>query len=110
MTAPLLTTNATITCPHGGQGTVVPNQNAAKADGAPVCTRSDTVTIAGCPFTIGPSPSPCLTVNWQTASAASTAGNVAALTTNSVGLCMSAANVPQGPAILSPGQQSVRGT
>jgi hypothetical protein len=103
MSAPLLTTSATIMCPHGGQGTIVPSQTAAMA-GATICTQSDMVLIAGCPFTIGPNPSPCLTVQWLTASTICTAGGKPLLTTNSVGLCMSPASAPQGPVVLVPGQ------
>lgn len=109
MTAPLLTTNATITCPHGGQGTIVPSQTAVTA-GAEVCTEADTVVIAGCPFTVGPNPSPCLSVSWTTTSTACTAGGAALLTTNSVGMCMNGANAPQGPVILAPAQTSATGT
>ena len=58
MGEPLLTVSATVTCPHGGQGTIAPSQSAVVA-GSTVCTEADQVTIAGCPFTIGPNPSPC---------------------------------------------------
>lgn len=103
----VLTTSATITCPHGGQGSIAsPSQNAAKA-GTPICTKDDHVTIAGCPFTIGPNPSPCVSVQWTTASTVCTAGGTAVLTTSSVGLCMSAANAPQGPVQLAPAQTQV---
>ena len=109
MSAALLTSSATIMCPHGGQGTIVPSQQAVVA-GDPVCTQSDTVTIAGCPFTIGPNPSPCLSVQWVTASLASTAGAKAPLTIDSVGLCLSGAHAPQGPVVLAPAQTSAVGT
>lgn len=103
MSAPLLTTGALVICPHGGQGTIVPSQTATMA-GTTVCTQSDMVQIAGCPFTIGPNPSPCLTVKWLTASTVCTADGKPLLTTNSVGLCMSPANTPQGSVALVPGQ------
>jgi hypothetical protein len=99
----LLTTAATALCPHGGQATIVPNQTDAVA-GAAICTEADQVTIAGCPFAIGPVPSPCITVKWQTSSLNTTLGGVAALTVGSVGLCLNAASGPQGPVILVPGQ------
>lgn len=108
MSAALLTSSATITCPHGGQGTIVPSQQAVVA-GDPVCTEADTVTIAGCPFTIGPNPSPCLSVQWVTASLACTAGGNAPLTLDSVGLCLSGAHAPQGPLVLAPAQTAATG-
>jgi hypothetical protein len=106
---PVLTTSATITCPHGGQGTISPGQTAVKA-GDTVCTKNDKVTIAGCAFMIGPNPSPCTSVEWKTAAMAATAGGTEILTTSSVGLCMSAANAPQGPVVLVPAQVAVTTT
>ena len=103
MSDPFLTTAATVTCPHGGQATIVPGQSAAVA-GAAICTESDQVTIAGCPFTIGPNPSPCLTVQWQSSSLSTKLGGVAALTVGSVGLCLNPASAPQGPVLLAPAQ------
>ena len=38
--------------------------NAAKAGGDFILRSSDTFTIAGCPFTIGTSPHPCVQVKW----------------------------------------------
>lgn len=103
MTGPLLTSDATLTCPHGGQGTITPTQSAVSAGGT-VCTSNDQVTIAGCPFMTGPNPSPCLTVQWQTASTKTTAGGAAPLTASSVGLCLNPAQAPQGPLVISPAQ------
>jgi hypothetical protein len=100
---PFLTTAATVTCPHGGQATIAPSQSAAVA-GAAICTESDQVTIAGCPFTIGPNPSPCVTVQWQSSSQSTKLSGLAALTAGSVGLCLSAASAPQGPVVLAPAQ------
>ena len=103
MGEPLLTVSTTVLCPHGGQGTITPSQ-AAVAAGDTVCTEADQVTIAGCPFMIGPSPSPCMSVQWQSASTTSTAGGAAILTTGSQRLCLNAAAAPQGPVILVPAQ------
>lgn len=103
MADPLLTVGATVTCPHGGQGMIAPSQTNALAGGI-VCTQSDQVVIAGCPFFIGPSPSPCVTVQWQSASTTTKAGGAAVLTISSIGLCMSAAQAPQGPVVLAPAQ------
>lgn len=109
MGAPLLTVDATVTCPHGGQGTIVPAQAAVMA-GSTVCTQADEVVIAGCPFMIGPSPSPCVSVQWQTASSTTTTAGMAALTISSQGLCLNPAGAPQGPVILIPAQAAAVAT
>jgi hypothetical protein len=109
MGEPLLTADATVTCPHGGQATITPAQSAVAA-GDSVCTESDQVTIAGCPFMIGNTPSPCVSVQWQTTSTSSKAGGAAILTTGSEGLCFSAASAPQGTLILAPAQTSAVAT
>jgi hypothetical protein len=103
MADPMLTASAAVLCPHGGQGTIAPSQTAVLA-GSAVCTEADQVTIAGCPFMIGPNPSPCVSVQWQTAATASTAGGAAILTAGSQGLCLNPAAAPQGPVILLPAQ------
>jgi hypothetical protein len=103
MGVPLLTVDATVMCPHGGQGTVIPSQAAVVAGGT-VCTQADEVIIAGCPFIVGLVPSPCLSVQWQSASTTSTAGGMAVLTISSQGLCLNPAGAPQGPVILVPAQ------
>jgi hypothetical protein len=100
---PMLTADATVLCPHGGQGTITPSQAAVVA-GDTVCTQADQVTIAGCPFMVGTNPSPCVSVQWQTASAATTAGGTAILTTGSQGLCLNPAAAPQGSVVLVPAQ------
>jgi hypothetical protein len=100
---PVLTVSALVWCPHGGQGTIRPAQAAVVA-GATVCTEGDQVTIAGCPFTVGGSPSPCVSVLWLTAAVTCTAGGLAVLTTASQGLCINPAGLPQGPVVLSPAQ------
>lgn len=109
MADPLLTVDAIVTCPHGGQGTITPSQSAVVA-GDTVCTESDDVKIEGCPFTIGTDPSPCVSVEWQSTSVSSTAGGGALLTTGSQGICLSDAAAPQGPVILIPAQAAAVAT
>jgi hypothetical protein len=109
MGQPLLTISATVQCPHGGQGKISPSQTVVKA-GSAVCTEADQVTITGCSFTIGPTPSPCVSVQWQSASTSCKAGGTAILTTGSQGLCLNAASAPQGPVVLGPAQSSAVAT
>jgi len=106
---PVLTVSATVTCPHGGQGTITPAQAAVVA-GDTACTEADLVTIERCPFTVGPNPSPCVTVQWQSASTTTAASGVAILTAGSQGLCLNPAGVPQGPVVLIPAQAAAVAT
>ena len=49
----LLTTNAIITCPHGGIGTTIPSAPLWQINGGFVCVEGDAGTIA-CPFLLYP--------------------------------------------------------
>lgn len=49
----LLTTNAIITCPHGGLGTTIPTAPKWQINGGFVCAEGDTGTLA-CPFLVYP--------------------------------------------------------
>lgn len=46
----VLTTNASIRCPHGGIGTSLPAHPLWTVDGAPVLVEGDRGVVAGCPF------------------------------------------------------------
>lgn len=101
-----LTKSTTMLCPHGGQVQAVPSNTRARGD-AFILTQNDTFTIAGCVFTIPPgSPSPCVKVQWLVADTRVKTGS-ATLSQSSTGLCMSAANVPQGPVNIAVTQQRV---
>jgi hypothetical protein len=92
---------------HGGTVTVVPVQEQVTLGGEPVLTAADTFIVGGCPFMIGPAPSPCLTVQWVVTDTASTAAGNPTLSSDSAGLCIGAAGV-QGSVIISgPGQAQV---
>jgi hypothetical protein len=95
----LLTVSSTMMCPHGGTVMAVPGQSQAIGD-APVLRMSDTCTVAGCPFFVGPAPSPCLTVQWIVAATQVQAGGDFVLHEGSVGLCLAATQAPQGPVMI----------
>jgi hypothetical protein len=102
-----LTKAATMQCPHGGQVQAVPSNSRAKGDDF-LLTVADTFTISGCAFTLPPgTPSPCLTVQWIVSDMRVKAG-AATLSEGSSGLCMSGANVPQGPVTIVVTQQRVK--
>lgn len=96
MSGNALTASSTMQCPHGGQVQASPSNSRAKSDGY-LLTSADTFTISGCSFTLpSGTPSPCVSVQWLVADLRVTAGS-ATLSEGDSGLCMSAANVPQGP-------------
>ena len=61
---PIVTSNATITCAHGGQVTLIPKQTQVVIQGAPVLCEPDLVgaPIVGCAQAPSPSTKPCTTV------------------------------------------------
>ena len=98
--SPLLTTTSTVMCPHFGQAILTTSNTQALVLGAPVLLVTDLHAVVGCPFFIGTTPSPCLTIQWVTGATQSKINNVPALLQTSVGLCLNAFQAPQGPAIV----------
>ncbi len=111
----LLTTQSTLQCPHGGQVQAVStNANTSAGSGAYVLRTGDTFTISGCPFQIpapsGTVPSPCVTVQWTVGDVKVKVDGQATLSQGSVGLCMSAMQVPQGAVIVANTQTNATST
>jgi hypothetical protein len=101
MSSYILTTRASILCPHGGTVTMTPTAVRVAVDGDPPLRIGDLGTIAGCPFTIGSTPSPCVRTEWMMPANRVTVEGAAVLTHTSVCLCISAASAPQGTAVIS---------
>jgi hypothetical protein len=100
MSGHLLNTTSSLQCPHGGTVQIVSSNVRVKAGGAFTAQATDTFIIAGCPFQIPatpPIPSPCLTVRWLVTNLRTKANSAAMLSESCAGLCLSAAQVPQGP-------------
>ena len=102
----LITTASTLQCPHGGTVTGAPSATKATAD-AILLRATDSFTIAGCPFNVSGSPSPCLTVQWASSATKVRHDGDFVLTSASVGLCIGAG--PQGTVIVSATQSQVSG-
>ncbi|ABK99428.1 hypothetical protein [Pelobacter propionicus] len=106
-----LTTAAVLTCPHGGTVSITSSNSGVTADGAPLALAGDSFTISGCPFQIpvgpGTKPSPCVTVKWLVTDLRATVNGQPTLSTASVGLCLSAEQVPQGSVVISSTQPKV---
>jgi hypothetical protein len=105
----LLNTASTLMCPHGGAVQIISSNTKTQAGGAFAALASDTFVIAGCPFAIGPVPSPCVQVNWVQPALRSTVGGNPALTLASVGLCVAATGAVQGPVTIVAAQPQVTG-
>lgn len=96
MSGNALTAAAALQCPHGGQIRATPSNTRARGD-AYLLTSGDAFTVAGCAFTLPPgTPSPCLSVRWIVSDLRVTAGSPT-LSETAAGMCLSGANVPQGP-------------
>jgi hypothetical protein len=104
---------ATIMCPHGGTVQVAPGSARVLVSGTPAATMADSYPIVGCPFQVpvgaGTKPQPCIRVQWTTPAVRVVAGAPVILQT-SVGLCMSAEGIPQGPPTVSVVQPRVIGS
>ena len=98
--SPLLTSTATVICPHGGQALLVPSQTEAVVRGAPVLLQTERHPIVGCPFAPGGVPSPCVSIQWVTAALQARVQQIPVLLQTSVGLCLNVAQAPQGTAIV----------
>jgi hypothetical protein len=96
-------------CPHGGQITTVSSNVRVLVSGQPVATLADTSLVAGCVFTVGPKPQPCIKVLWLGPAARVMVGGQPALLQISPGLCQSVEQIPQGPPTVIAGQLRVQG-
>jgi hypothetical protein len=101
MGAAILTTNSTLMCPHGGSVNLQTSNVDVKIQDAPALLVTDIHSVAGCPFMIGSTSSPCVTVRWSVGATQTNVHGIAVLLQNSVGLCYSAAQAPQGPPTIS---------
>lgn len=113
MTSPMLTTASTVQCPHGGTVSLSTSNSSVKADGSPVLLETDQHTVSGCPFQVpaGPTtkPQPCVSVKWSAAATQNKVNGIGILLQTSVGLCYSAEQIPQGPAVVANTQSQAKG-
>ncbi len=101
MSAFLLNSNSVLICPHGGMISHVPvTFTTYRVDGRFPMLFTDNYFVTGCPNFIG-WPSPCTRIQWLVPSAFLFIKGIPVLTSASVGLCMSASGVPQGPVTIA---------
>ncbi|HKH49999.1 MAG TPA: hypothetical protein VKM72_35550 [Thermoanaerobaculia bacterium] len=96
-------------CPHGGQVSTTPGNPRVKVSSQLVATMADQSMIAACAFTAGPKPQPCVRVQWLVPAVRVRAGGQPVLLQDSVGLCLSAEQIPQGPPTIIATQPRVKG-
>ena len=106
----ILNSASTVMCPHGGNTSIMTSNQRVKVGGQPAVTLSDTYTVAGCPFTVGNKPQPCVKVQWITPATRVRVGGQPVILQNSSGLCLSAEQIPQGPPNVVTTQIRVKGT
>jgi len=83
----ILHSGATVLCMHGGQATATAPMPRVKVGGQPVATQPSPWTVAGCPFTTGTNPMPCVTAQWVSAATRVRAGGLPLLLSDSQAVC-----------------------
>jgi hypothetical protein len=113
MAAPLLTVASTLMCPHGGNVAIVSSNVRASAGGLPLALATDTYLISGCPFQIPVGvamvPHPCVSVTWLKTGLRTSVSGIPTVGLDSVGLCVAADQIPQGPVVIAQTQPRVSG-
>ena len=111
MPGPTLHVAAGLSCPHGAPGQVAPGNPRVLVNGQPVATMADQYPVAGCPFQVpvgaGTKPQPCIRIQWTAPAARVLVGGVPVLIATSVGIGVSAEQIPQGPAVVAAVQPRV---
>jgi hypothetical protein len=92
-----LNVSSQLMCPHGGTVSAVSSNARVKTGGDLVVRSGDTFLVGGCPFMIGPSPHPCMEIQWLVAAELSQAAGDHPVTEGSSGLCKAGDQAPQGP-------------
>jgi hypothetical protein len=114
MPGPMLHVGAGITCTHTGPVSPVTANARVLLNGMAALTVTDTFPVAGCPFQVpapsGTKPQPCTRIQWVTPALRVLVNGQPVLTMTSVGLGLSAEQIPQGPPILSAVQPRVVAT
>ncbi|HYC62429.1 MAG TPA: hypothetical protein VEK79_22955 [Thermoanaerobaculia bacterium] len=97
MPGPIFHVGATAICPHGGQVQTISTNVRVMVGGMPAATMSDTYLVAGCVFTVGTKPQPCVRVQWLVPAVRVTVMGQPVILQTSTGLCISADQIPAGP-------------
>lgn len=85
---------ATVLCLHGGQAQATAPNPRVRVSGQMVVTQAAPHIVAGCPFTTGTNPMPCVTAQWVTGAVRVRAGGQPVLLQSSQAVC-----VPNGTGV-----------
>ncbi|WP_420124760.1 hypothetical protein [Nakamurella sp.] len=100
MPGPVMQVGGVAMCPHGGQISVITSNTRVLVGGTPATLQGDTYPVAGCPFTPGPAPQPCLTTQWIVVATRVTVLGQPLVIQGGTGLCLGPTQAPQGPATI----------
>jgi hypothetical protein len=107
MPGPVLHTGASATCPHGGSLNIIAASARVVLGALPAAVVTDQGLVAGCAFTVGTKPQPCVTTRWIVGSMRVTASGQPLLINPCTALCISADQIPGGPPIIAASQTRV---
>lgn len=97
MGAFLVHVGSTIMCPHAGSVSIITSNSRVFVSNQPVATQNDMFIVAGCPFTVGTKPQPCITAKWLVTATRVKINGQPAILQSSSGICQSPEQAPQGP-------------
>jgi hypothetical protein len=100
MGAPIITSQTTVMCGHGGSGTHIPTQVRVQIAGSPAAVASDQHAVAGCALSGTPTP-PCVVLAWSVPAMRVTVGGQPVLVQTSL-------PIATGPGVVVPGQVRVQ--
>jgi len=110
MPGPALHTGTTATCPHGGSLNIIAASARVLLGGMPAAVLTDQGLVAGCVFTVGTKPQPCVTTRWLVAATRVIANGQPLLINPCSALCFSADQIPGGPPVIAGSQTRVIAT
>ena len=87
MPGPLLHVGATVICTHGGSAMPTAPNTRVLVSGQPTVTMAAPYSVAGCPFNVSGSPSPCVTGQWVVAATRVTSGGQPLVLMDSQSIC-----------------------
>jgi len=109
MAGSVLTIESQIQCPHGGKALLLTSDQHVMAE-SPALIETDVHAVLGCPFVVGTSYVPCVTIEWSAGATRVQAVGKPVLTKTSIGKCLNASRVSQGLAVVVSTQQAVSAT
>jgi hypothetical protein len=111
MPGPVLHAQAVATCPHGVPLKIVAASPRVMVNNMAVAVVTDQGLVSGCPFTLpNGQPQPCVTTRWIAAATRVVAGGQPVLINPCTAMCLSPAQIPNGPPIISGSQMRVIAT